>query len=85
MALQEPGVAAHGRAPLLQCLQGLLPMCEALPVLRGRTPMCQQSEFLLFLLYGLDSSDNGPMLDLLSNHPTHEGPRMLFDLVSSGL
>jgi hypothetical protein len=85
MALQEPGVASHGRDPLLQCLQGLLMMCGALPVLRGRTPLCQQSEFLLFLLYGLDSSDNGPILDLMSNHPIHEGPRMLFDLVSHGL
>jgi hypothetical protein len=51
----------------------------------GGDPSCQQSESLLFLLYGLDSSDNGPMLDLISNHPTHEGPRMLFDLVSHGL
>jgi hypothetical protein len=40
---------------------------------------------LFFLLYGLDSSDNVPMLDLSSNHPTHEGPRMIFDLVSHGL
>jgi hypothetical protein len=60
-------------------------MCEALPVLRGRTPPCQEYESLLFLLYGLDSSDNVPMPDLSSNHPTHEGPRKLFDLVSHGL
>jgi hypothetical protein len=51
----------------------------------GKTPLCQQFESLLFLLYGLDISDNGPMPDLSSNHQTHEGPRMLFDLVSHGL
>jgi hypothetical protein len=60
-------------------------MFEALPVLRGRTPPCQKSESLLFLLNGLDSSDNVPMQDLSSTHPAHEGPRMPFDLVSRGL
>jgi hypothetical protein len=85
MAPQEPGFAAHGRSPLLQLLQGLLTMCEALPVLWGKTPPCQQYESLLFLLYGLDRRDNGPMPDLSSNHPTHEDPRMPFDLVSHGL
>jgi hypothetical protein len=51
----------------------------------GEIISCQQFEFLLFLLYGLDSSDNGPRRDLGSNHLTHEGPRMPFDLVSHGL
>jgi hypothetical protein len=51
----------------------------------GKNLLCQQFEFLLFLLHGLDSSDNGPMRYLISNHPTHEGSRMPFDLVSHGL
>jgi hypothetical protein len=54
-------------------------------MLRGRIRLCQQFESLLFLLCVLDSSDNGPMLALSSNHPTHEGPMMLVGLVSHGL
>jgi hypothetical protein len=54
-------------------------------MLRGRIRLCQQSESLSFLLYAPDSSDNGPMLALGSNHPTHEGPMMLVGLVSHGL
>jgi hypothetical protein len=54
-------------------------------MLRGRTRLCQQSESLLFLLYILDSSEIGPIMALSSNHPTHEGPRTLFDLVFHGL
>jgi hypothetical protein len=54
-------------------------------MLRGRIRLCQQSEILLFLLYALDSSDNGPTLALSSNHPTHEGPMKLIGLVSHGL
>jgi hypothetical protein len=60
-------------------------MYEALSVSRGGTLPCQKYESLLFLLYGLDSSDNGPMQGLSINHPTHEGPRMPFDMVSNGL
>jgi hypothetical protein len=68
---------------MLQCWPGLLTMCEALTILRGRIRLCQQSESLLFLLYAPDSSDNGPMLALGSNHPSHEGPMMLVGTAGS--
>jgi hypothetical protein len=54
-------------------------------MVRGRIRLCQQFESLLFLLYVLDSSDNGPMLAPGSIHPTHEGPMILVGLVFRGL
>jgi hypothetical protein len=71
---------------MLQYWQGLLMTCLVLPVSRGGgIILCQQIEFLLFWLYGLGISYNGPMRDLSSSLPTHEGPRMPFDLVSHEL
>jgi hypothetical protein len=84
MAPQALDFAVHWRVIILQCWQVLLTTCLALPVWWGETQLYQQSEFLLFSLYGLDSSYNGPRRDLSSNHPTHEGPRIPFDLVSNG-
>jgi hypothetical protein len=85
MALQGLGVAVHGRVPTLQYWPGLLTICAALTMLWGRIRLCQQSEYLLSLLYAPDSSDNGPMLAPGNTHPTHEGPMMLVGLVFRGL
>jgi hypothetical protein len=86
MVLRALDFAVHWRVLMLQCWQGLLTTCSALPVSRGGgVLLCQQLEFLLFLLYGLDSRDNVPMRDLISNHTTHEDPRIPFDLVSHGI